>query len=137
MRTFHLPPKTTRVQKIGHKYTRVVCGGMNDIRLGLSVGAGAALGAGLRVLLTMVFGEGYWPLLFINVLGAFLMGWLRPGAFWGTGVLGGFTSFSAFAVLLVDAPAATTGGYLVATAGGCVGAWLLGDRWERRSEWAR
>lgn len=52
------------------------------------------------------------------------MGWLRPTPLWGTGFLGGFTSFSAFALLMFD------GAYLYAavTVIGCVAAWLLGDR---------
>ena len=104
---------------------------MEDLRQGLTVGAGAALGAGLRLGLTEVIGAGFLPVLLINVLGSFLMGRLRPGPFWGTGVLGGFTTFSAFALLLVDAPVAQLGAYLAATAVGCVGAWLLGDRWAR------
>ncbi|MCS5480256.1 fluoride efflux transporter family protein [Corynebacterium sp. YIM 101645] len=90
------------------------------------VGAGALLGALARFAVGEFLGTGPLPLLGINILGSFLMGLLRPGAFWGRGVLGGFTSFSAFAHLASAAPA-----YLVATVVGCVGAWLLGDRWAR------
>ena len=91
-------------------------------------GAGAALGAVTRVLL-----DGVLPLLGVNILGAFLMGLLRPGVFWGRGVLGGFTSFSTFAYLTAGLPAGVAAGYVAATLVGCVGAWWLGDLLARRS----
>lgn len=90
------------------------------------VGAGALLGALARFTVEELLGTGPLPLLGINLLGSFLMGLLRPGIFWGRGVLGGFTSFSTFAHLAAAAPV-----YGVATVVGCVGAWLLGDRWAR------
>lgn len=90
------------------------------------IGAGALLGALARFAVEEFLGTGPLPLLGINILGSFLMGLLRPGAFWGRGVLGGFTSFSTFAHLAAAAPV-----YVVATVLGCVGAWLLGDRWAR------
>ncbi|MBD8031175.1 fluoride efflux transporter family protein [Corynebacterium gallinarum] len=96
---------------------------------GMSVGAGAAVGACARLALTMQFGDGLWPILAINMLGSFLMGRYRPGPFWGTGVLGGFTTFSAFAVMLVDAPLPHAVTYLTVTVVGCVAAWLVGNRW--------
>ncbi|AKK09619.1 hypothetical protein CTEST_11015 [Corynebacterium testudinoris] len=93
----------------------------------LAVGIGAALGALLRFAAQGILGAGMWPLLAVNLLGSFLMGRLRPGPFWGTGVLGGFTSFSTFASLTL-APSLTVGAaYAALTLIGCVGAWLLGD----------
>lgn len=68
-----------------------------------------------------------WPLLAVNILGSFLMGALRPGPFWGTGVLGGFTSFSTFALLTHSSYPAAAVGYAAVTVLGCTGAWLLGD----------
>lgn len=64
-----------------------------------------------------------WTTLGINVLGSFLLGVLvsrRPPEHWsrpllGTGALGGFTTMSALAVQVVDAPALTAAGYLAAT----------------------
>ncbi|AEX72742.1 MULTISPECIES: fluoride efflux transporter family protein [Mycobacteriales] len=87
------------------------------------VGLGAGLGAISRYQLSMLI-DAPLALLGINLLGSFLMGWLRPTPLWGTGFLGGFTSFSAFALLMYD------GAYLYAavTVIGCVAAWLLGDR---------
>lgn len=93
----------------------------------LKVGSGAALGALARFLLTVACGAGAWPLFGINLLGSALMGWFKPGLFWGTGVLGGFTSFSAFAVLSVQASPTFAATYVVAHLIGCVGAFLLAD----------
>ena len=97
------------------------------LRDAASVGLGAILGAVARTLLDAAL-----PLLGINVLGSLLMGWLRPGAFWGRGVLGGFTSFSTFAWLSATSTPLAAAGYVVATLVGCVAAWLLGDLLARR-----
>ena len=64
----------------------------------LVVGAGAALGAAARYLLSVALGGGMIPLLIINILGSALMGYFRPSPFWGTGVLGGFTTFSSYSL---------------------------------------
>jgi CrcB protein len=94
---------------------------------------GGLLGTGIRWSLdtALPHGDDGFPLstLLINVVGAFVLGllvarvwpsappWLRAGL--GTGVLGSFTTFSAFAVALVtltDAAApATAVGYLLLT----------------------
>lgn len=102
---------------------------MPNLWEGVSVGAGAAVGACARLALTLMLGAGLWPILVINVLGAFLMGRYRPGPFLGTGFLGGFTTFSAFAVMLIDAPLPHAIAYLTVTVVGCLAAWLAGDRW--------
>ena len=47
----------------------------------LVVGAGAALGATARYLLSAALGGGMIPLLIINVLGSALMGYFRPSPF--------------------------------------------------------
>jgi CrcB protein len=87
----------------------------------LVVGAGGALGSLARYGIEVAIPHGRTELpfatLFVNVVGCLLLGvlvagwphatWLRP--FLGTGVLGGFTTFSAFALetdrLLDRAPA--------------------------------
>ncbi|KQB84869.1 fluoride efflux transporter family protein [Corynebacterium lowii] len=104
-------------------------------RPAIVVGSGAALGALARLGATALF-DAPWALLGINVLGCLLMGALRPGLFWGKGVLGGFTSFSAFCLVLVQASPLFSACYLAATLIGCLGAWLLGDAWAqtRRSQ---
>ncbi|MDO5033006.1 fluoride efflux transporter family protein [Corynebacterium sp.] len=95
------------------------------------VGAGAACGAIARYLLAAALGAlglgSVLPLLIINVLGSALMGYFKPTPFWGTGVLGGFTSFATFAYLTSGMTGAMAAGYVLATLVGCVGAYLLGS----------
>ena len=94
----------------------------------LVVGCGAALGALARFAGSWALAGGMLPLLLINVLGSAAMGYWKPGPFWGTGFLGGFTSFATFAFLTGEASAAAAAGYVAATVIGCVGAYLLGDK---------
>ena len=94
----------------------------------LVVGAGAALGAVARYLLSAALGGGMIPLLAINILGSALMGYFRPSPFWGTGVLGGFTSFATFAFLTANAHWSIALAYVLATIIGCVGGYLAGDK---------
>ncbi|RNE49797.1 fluoride efflux transporter family protein [Corynebacterium alimapuense] len=98
------------------------------MRESLGVGVGAMLGALARYGIQITLGAGMWPLLAVNILGSFLMGATRPSPFWGTGVLGGFTSFSTFALLTASAELPVALGYAVLMLSSCVGAWLLGDR---------
>ncbi|CAM3283441.1 CrcB family protein [Nocardioides dubius] len=93
-----------------------------------------------------------WTVLAINVAGSALMGvlmaWVAAGTapalarpFLGVGVLGGFTTFSAYAVDVVsmvdDGRAALALGYLVLTVLGAllavIGGTLAGERWWPRS----
>ncbi|WP_370915592.1 fluoride efflux transporter family protein [Corynebacterium sp. CCM 9203] len=97
------------------------------------VATGAALGASLRWLVIVALGTGIFPLIIINALGSFAMGWWKPGPFLGTGVLGGFTSFSTFAVILTKADPPLAALYLAATLASCIGGWLLGDALNRRT----
>lgn len=77
------------------------------------VAAGGALGASVRYLLAQQF-PGIWTIAVINVVGSLLLGvlaaMLGPDRLWrlflGIGVLGGFTTFSTFAVDAVRHPAA-------------------------------
>lgn len=81
----------------------------------LLVAAGGAIGASLRhlsgIAAMRLFGVGFpWATLFVNVIGSFLMGlfiaWMvkKIGVsndvrlFVATGILGGFTTFSAFSL---------------------------------------
>ena len=85
------------------------------MRLILFAAAGGALGAGLRHFINTAFlawlGPGFpWATLTVNVVGSLLMGALiqalmpfdggAPGlrVFLATGILGGFTTFSAFSL---------------------------------------
>ena len=71
----------------------------------LHVAIGGALGASLRYLAVMAFG-GPWIVMAINVLGSFAMGVLYVALatrtslspLLMTGILGGFTTFSAFSL---------------------------------------
>ena len=110
------------------------------------VALGGAIGASLRHLANIgamrLFGSGF-PVstLFVNTLGSFLMGVLvsalafkggmRFAPFLMTGVLGGFTTFSAFsldAVTLWDrGQSLTAAGYVVASVGFSIFALALGS----------
>lgn len=114
-----------------------------------AVALGGALGAVLRWALELALpvGQGWpWATLLANVLGSAALGWLvvhgdrrrhpwwlRPGL--GTGLLGGFTTFSTYAVQVaargrVDPVVALA--YLLLTAVLCVGAAWAGGRLAHR-----
>jgi len=75
------------------------------------VALGGALGASVRFLLSREF-PGIWTVAAINIVGSLLLGILAamvgPDRLWrlflGVGVLGGFTTFSTFAVDVVQNP---------------------------------
>jgi len=98
------------------------------------VAAGGAAGTLARALVEQVFparaGQWPWATFVINVTGAFLLGLLLqtlalggPDTGWrrsarlglGTGVLGGFTTYSTFAVETIRSPALLAITYAVAT----------------------
>lgn len=102
-----------------------------------AVAAGGAAGAVLRWAVGVAVPDGGalpWATLAVNVLGAFLLGLLagsalvrrRPvlGAALGPGLLGGFTTFSAYAAqsraLVADGRVAVAAAYVVGTAAGCL-----------------
>ena len=110
--------------------------------------AGAAVGAVLRWALTTSSGaEEVWTVLAINVAGSFALAML-PGwqvirrhpvlaTFVGTGLLGGFTTVSAWSghtVVLLSAQGhfVGAGGYAALTVGAAVGAAAAGGRVARR-----
>lgn len=85
-------------------------------------------------------GAQLWILLGINCAGAALFGVCRHirqplRSYLTTGFCGGFTSFSAAAVLILDLPLAGFIGYSLLTAVGCVVAVVLGERLAPR-RWA-
>lgn len=85
------------------------------------VAVGGAVGATVRYLLAQQF-PGIWVIAVVNVVGSLLLGVLAailgPDRLWrlflGVGVLGGFTTFSTFAVDAVRNPGEATL-YVVAT----------------------
>jgi fluoride exporter len=105
--------------------------------LGLVV-LGGALGTGARAALQLAAGEALGPFFVpvVNLVGAFALGWItavllrradtpRTRAarmFAGTGILGGFTTYSALAVESAHDPALLALG-LGAAAVGTAGAW--------------
>ena len=109
----------------------------------LGAGIGGALRRGVNVGSARMFGYGFpFGTLIVNVLGSFLMGLLagyfafRPGLgqharlFLTTGILGGFTTFSAFSLdtaLLVERHAyGLAAGYAVGSVAASVSALFLG-----------
>jgi CrcB protein len=114
------------------------------VMLGGAIGAGARHLAGLGAL--RFLGPGFpWATLFVNLLGSLLMGllagWLlqRGGGenarlFLAVGILGGFTTFSAFSLelglMLQRGELATAAAYILASVVGGVallfaGLWLM------------
>lgn len=94
---------------------------MAPLRLQLAVAAAGGLGAGLRWLLVAA-GPDLVVTLTINTVGAFLLAVLvarqpraQVRAVLGTGLLGGFTTFSALAVQAVAADLPQAVAYLAAT----------------------
>jgi CrcB protein len=109
----------------------------------LGAGIGGAMRHGVNVGATRLFGYGFpYGTLVVNVVGSFLMGLLagyfafRPGIgqhfrlFLTTGVLGGFTTFSAFSLdtaLLVERHAyGLAAGYAVGSVAASLGALFFG-----------
>lgn len=113
----------------------------------LLVAAGGAVGAAARHLVNLaalrLAGPGFpWATLAVNVVGAFLMGVFieylarRAGAsaelrlFLATGILGGFTTFSAFsldvAVLWERGAHVAAAGYVAASVVGAIAALFAG-----------
>ncbi|HUF56819.1 MAG TPA: fluoride efflux transporter CrcB [Thermohalobaculum sp.] len=120
------------------------------LMVGLGGGAGACLRYLTGVLAIRLFGHGFpWGTVIVNVVGSFLMGllavWLMErGGFARfaplllTGVLGGYTTFSAFsldAVYLIErGRTLAAGGYvggsvLLSVAGLMLGLWLGRQAW--------
>lgn len=100
--------------------------------------AGGAIGTGLRYGLALVLPDGPLATLFVNLTGAFALGWLLgaigrhadPRAthrrlFLGTGLLGAYTTYSAFVVALV-APGADALDWAAAIASLPLGVLLAG-----------
>jgi fluoride exporter len=109
----------------------------------LGAGIGGALRHGINVGAARAFGFGFpFGTLIVNIVGSFLMGALagyfafRPGIaqhlrlFLTTGILGGFTTFSAFsldAALLIERHSyALAAGYIAGSVAASVGALFFG-----------
>ncbi|AWB85133.1 camphor resistance protein CrcB [Corynebacterium liangguodongii] len=95
------------------------------------MGAGAALGALVRfVTLHTALFLSVDPLLTIfaiNIAGCIAMGLYAPGKLWGTGFLGGLTTFSALSPAGMPLTPGLAVGFLAACTACGVAGWLLGD----------
>ncbi len=90
----------------------------------LLIAAAAGLGAVVRYLITLLPLASSWELIAINAVGCLLIGWKPQPAWWSTGFLGGFTSFSTYMLVsYMDSSLA----YLVVAASVCIVAWFVGD----------
>ncbi|MDU0479837.1 CrcB family protein [Staphylococcus chromogenes] len=87
----------------------------------LLAGVGAALGALARYGLGLLFPAGPGLLLAINAAGCLAIARLKPSPFVTTGMLGGFTSYSAF-------QASFSFEYAAITFATCLGCYFLGRR---------
>ena len=103
----------------------------------LAVGLGAGCGATIRMQLTPLLYDAPTALIIINAIGCFLIAtWAFPNdlaqKFFAPGLLGGFTSFSTFALTTAttNLPAALS--YSVLTITSCLGAWAIGDALRHR-----
>lgn len=109
---------------------------MDRVPLSVVVGSGAALGAAARFLITSQVSliDAPATIVLINIVGTALMGYLRPRPFWGTGFLGGFTSFSAFALYLATPQLSgfSAASAFLVTVFGCIAGWLLGNALTQR-----
>ena len=111
----------------------------------LGAGIGGALRHGTNMAAARLIGSGFpWGTLAVNILGSFVMGVLagylafKAGTEWtqharlflATGVLGGFTTFSAFsldvALMMERQQLVAAGTYVAASVLGSVGALFLG-----------
>lgn len=114
---------------------------LRDLRILAAIGAGGVAGTALRIAATSIVGATGrpWATLVVNVLGSLLLGLLvvvtagrdRPvlTAGLGTGLLGSFTTFSAFAVdgvRLAETAPAEAATYVVLSVGLGLGAAGLG-----------
>jgi CrcB protein len=114
--------------------------------LRLAILAGGIVGTALRAAVAEIVpgADGFpWATLGVNLAGAWLLGVVVGGgdpsepirrAFLGTGVLGSFTTFSTFAVEVVDLwdTPVTAGGYMMSSVVAGLGLAALGIRSGRR-----
>ena len=68
----------------------------------------------------------------VNMLGCFAMGVYKPGPLWGTGFLGGFTTFSAISVAAMQSDAIVALGIVALSFATSIVAYLLGHTLRER-----
>ena len=124
------PPRTSS----GTKSHILSCTTMKQT---LAVGLGAGCGATLRMQLTPLLYDAPTALIIINAIGCFLIAtWAFPNdlaqKFFAPGLLGGFTSFSTFALTAATTSLPAALSYSVLTITSCLGAWAIGDALRHR-----
>ncbi|MBC3179827.1 CrcB family protein [Corynebacterium lujinxingii] len=97
----------------------------------LTIALGAALGAVVRHVIILGAAPGSTTALTltfaVNIAGCFAMGLYKPGPLWGTGFLGGLTTYSAISVAAMQSHALTALIIVVLSYATAVAAWLAGD----------
>ncbi|WP_311524943.1 CrcB family protein [uncultured Corynebacterium sp.] len=96
-----------------------------------TVALGAALGAVVRHLVILGAAPGSTAALAltfaVNIAGCFAMGLFKPGPLWGTGFLGGLTTYSAVSVAAMQSQAIEALGIIALSYATAIGAWFAGD----------
>ena len=109
---------------------------MDTFRTALTVGLGAGLGAVVRHFVLLYAAPGSTAALAltfaVNIAGCFAMGLFKPGPLWGTGFLGGFTTFSAVSVAAAQSGAAAALTIMLLSFATSIAAYLLGDTLRER-----
>ena len=102
---------------------------------GLAIGFGASFGALARFAFTPLIAPEppaeIIIIFIINFIGCFLMGRFDPGPFWGRGMIGGFTTFSAVSFLAMQTSALHAFMYMAGTMVVGLAAWELGHAFRR------
>lgn len=92
------------------------------------IGIGAAIGALVRFVTLAIFGEELFPVAVLDMIACFLMGYLAPGPFGGAGMLGGFSTYSAFVGLAFTELGSHQVVYVAGIIIACTICWLGGDQ---------
>ncbi|WP_297851437.1 CrcB family protein [uncultured Corynebacterium sp.] len=105
------------------------------LKEGLAIGFGASFGALARFAFTPLIApeppSEIVIIFMINFIGCFLMGRFDPGPFWGRGMIGGFTTFSAVSFLAMQSSAFIALVYMASTMIVGIAAWEMGDALRR------
>ena len=108
----------------------------NSVRTALLVGLGAGMGAVARQLVLLTTAPGSAAALAltfaVNIAGCLAMGACKPGPVWGTGFLGGFTTFSAVSVAAAQSEATAALSIMLLSFATSIAAYLLGDTLRER-----
>lgn len=106
------------------------------LKEGLAIGFGASFGALARFAFTPLMAPEppaeIIIIFVINFIGCFLMGRFDPGPFFGRGMIGGFTTFSAVSFLAMQSSALIALLFMGGTMIIGLAAWELGNALRRR-----